>query len=233
MTASEQPSAQTQPRRPAEQVWVLAGSVGSVAAIGRFFRALPPAGQSLAFVVAVRSSVEAARLLVRLLAKTTPFAVHTGGLERTLYPRDLLFVPTDDDTPAAVAPDGSVHHPHGGETLDRVLLTVAERYRGHAGAIVFSGIGLDGADGCRSIIRQGGQVWTQDEESSRYRTLPHYIREVCDVSLSAAPEALAVQLARGEAPRLQPASGPAPGSVAGKAPVSSLSRAPEPSPAPV
>lgn len=210
MILSEVSSAEARPRRPAEQVWVLTGSVGAIAAIGRFFHALSPGGdlpeeitaQSLAFVVAVRSSAEAAGLLARLLAKTTPFAVHATGLERTLYPRDLLFVPVDDPLPAGA--DGHACQPRGSETLDRVLTTVAERYRGRAGAIVFSGIGLAGADGCRTIIRQGGRVWTQDDESSRYRTLPHYIREVCDVSLSAAPEVLAEHLARPQSPSSRP-----------------------------
>ncbi len=197
MTAyEEQPAAAAGARRPAERVWVLAGSVGAVGAIGRFFRALPPAGQTFAFVVAVRSSAEVAGLLVGLLARTTPFAVHMGGLERTLYPRDLLVVPIDDVPADAQESGEDWRHPADSEALDRVLGTVAARYREQAGAIVFSGIGRDGAEGCRAVARLGGKVWTQDTESSEYRTLPYYIREVCDVSLSASPEGLAERLMR-------------------------------------
>ena len=117
-------------------------------------------------------------------------------------PRDLLFVPVDDPLPAGA--DGQICQPRRSETLDRVLATVAERYRGRAGAIVFSGIGLAGADGAgRSFARAVG-CGPRMMKAAATRTLPHYIREVCDVSLSAAPEVLAEHLARPQSPSSRP-----------------------------
>lgn len=201
----DQPSRPEGARHPAEHVWALAGSIGAVTAVTRFFRALSP-DLPVAFVVAVRATAEAAALAAQLLARTTPFVVHSAGLERTLYPRDVLVVPTD----GAPLAERSAARPRSAcslHSLDQVLATVAERYRDKAGAIILSGIGPEGAAGCRAIVRYGGRVWTQDSESSQYSTLPRYIRDVCDVGLSAPPEALAERVAKGLTP--PPPAGPA------------------------
>lgn len=187
-------------RQPAERVWVLAGASGAMGAIDRFFHALSTT-HSLAFVVALYANPKTAVLAARLFAKTTPYAVHASGLERTLYPGDVLVVPLDgtiDHGPpdqGAAGSEARIRMPTCIPSLDQVLLTVAGRYRDQAGVIVFSGIAHQGADGCRAISRLGGKVWTQDNESAQYSALPRHIRDVCDVGLSGPPEVLASRVA--------------------------------------
>lgn len=192
-------------RQPAEQVWVLTGASGAVAAVDRFFQALST-DHSLAFVVALYASPKTAALAARLFARTTPYAVHASGLERTLYPGDVLVVPLDGlADQGASGVESRARTASCVPSLDQVLLTVAGRYRDQAGVIVFSGIARQGADGCRAISRLGGKVWTQDNESAQYSALPRHIRDVCDVGLSGPPELLAARVTGGPAqPRPRP-----------------------------
>jgi chemotaxis response regulator CheB len=201
-------------RQPAGQVWVLAGASGAVGAIDRFFQALS-SEHALAFVVALDTSPKGAALAARLLAKTTPYAVHASGLERTLYPRDVLVVALDGPMDSS-GESGEAREPQESSrlrtttktcmpSLDQVLLTVAGRYRDQAGVIMLSGIARQGADGCRAISRLGGKVWTQDNESAQFSALPRFIRDICDVGLSAPPEALAARVIGGPSqPRPRP-----------------------------
>lgn len=185
-------------RVPAEHVWMLVGALGSVGALLRFLRAVPQ-DRPLAFVVAVRASADGLGLLGDLIARTTPFVTHLAGLERMLYPRDLLLVPLDgveEDDGEHDGERGRVRPLPAPRRLDDVLQTVAGAYRDKAGVIFFSGIGVEGAAGCHAILRHGGRIWTQDSASSEYSALPAFIEGICDVSATGTPEALGQRLAR-------------------------------------
>jgi chemosensory pili system protein ChpB (putative protein-glutamate methylesterase) len=172
--------------RPA--VWVLVGSMGAMAAARRFFDRLPPDHRPLAFVFALRIAPQWAPLVANLLARTTAFDVGVADPRAALHPRELRVVPADGEDAAS---DSGLE----ARSVDDILRDVAERYAGDAGAIVLSGIGAEGARGCRAILRHGGRVWTQDFESCRFSSLPRYIQDNCEVSFSAPPEALAARVA--------------------------------------
>jgi chemotaxis response regulator CheB len=172
-------------RQPAEEAWVLTGGLGAVPAAQRFFRSLAPeVAGSCAFVVAIDAPVEAIGLLARLLARVTPGAVHAAGVERSLYPGDVLVLALDEEA----------------TTRECVLRALISRYGERLGVIALSGIVPDGAEACRAVIRAGGRVWVQDARSARYTALPRSIARACNVTFSAAPEGLAAALAGG-APR--------------------------------
>lgn len=178
MSDSSQPA-----RQPADEAWVLIGGLGAVPAAERFFRALAPeVARSRAYVVAIDAPPSATRLLARLLARVTPGAVHAAGVERSLYPGDVLVLALDDEA----------------MTRECVLQALISRYGERLGVIALSGIvPASGAEGCRAVVRAGGKVWVQDAKSARYTALPRSIARVCDVTFSAAPEALAAAVARG------------------------------------
>lgn len=168
------------PRQPGEQVWVLTGGLGAVPAIERFFRAVSTeAAGACVFVVAIDAPVAAQRLLARLLGRLVSGTVHAAGLERSLYPGDVLVAAIDGDA-----------HP-----LDRVLRILAKRYGERLGVIALSGIApRAGVEGCRTVSRAGGRVWVQDAGSARCTALPGSISRACKVAFSASPEGLAAAL---------------------------------------
>lgn len=175
-------------RRPAEHVWVLTGSIGAMTAATRLMERIQP-DRALAFIVALRIANDSIPLVTRLLARTTPFCVHAAGLERTLYPRDILVLPVD-----GAAPEPGVRGAAPSRSLDEVLGAVAERYRDKAGVIVLSGIGAEGIKGCSMVTRYGGRLWVQDPVSCEHDSLPRAIHDACKVTFVGTPEQLAERL---------------------------------------
>jgi hypothetical protein len=175
-------------RRPADHVWILTGSIGAVGAAMRLLGAVSP-DRSLAFILALRVTNDGLPLISRLLARTTPFLVHVAGLERALYPRDVLVLPVDGVSPEPGSRGGVMSR-----AIDDVLGAIAERYRDKSGVIVLSGIGTEGIKGCGMITRYGGRLWVQDPASCEHGSLPAAIQEACKVTFAASPEQLAGQL---------------------------------------
>lgn len=176
-------------RRPAEHVWVLTGSIGAPTAAARLLGRLSP-GLPVAFIVGLRITSDGAPLLANMLARTTPFRIYAAGIERTLYPSDVLVLPVD----GSALPDPGTRSGIVPRAIDEVLFSVAERYQDKAGAIALSGIGADGIKGFAAVVRHGGQVWTQEPASCQHSSLPQAIREACKVSYCGSPEQLAARL---------------------------------------
>lgn len=179
-------------KRHATHVWVLAGSIGSIVAAGRFFRKLPP-DHPLAFVLAIRGASDWAPLMVNLFTNTTSFRVRVASAPEMLQAGEVVIVPTNNGGYHEFPPLTPARRPS--LSIDDVLMTVAERYERSAGVIFLSGISGNGVLGCRAILRHGGRVWTQDFESCQFSSLPRYVRDHCEVSFAATPEALAARVA--------------------------------------
>lgn len=181
----------------AERVWVLTGSIGALKATRRFLSCIK--GElPVAFVVTIRIPHDGLPLAVNLLARENGYRVYGAEPGRTLCHRDIVVAPADE--PLRLGPDGRFedappgHDGSGASTIDETLCAIASRYRERAGVIIFSGIGMEGVQGCHAIAEHGGQVWVQDPQSCQFNSMPDYIHKVCDVSCCAAPELLAARL---------------------------------------
>ena len=51
-------------------------------------------------------------------------------------------------------------------SVDVLFRSVADTYGAHALAVILTGMGTDGLDGCRHVRAAGGQILVQDEDSS-------------------------------------------------------------------
>lgn len=184
-------------RGPADRVWVLTGSIGALKATRRFLSCIR-GDLPVAFVVTIRIPHDGLPLAVNLLARDNGYRVYGTEPGRTLCHRDVVVVSAEE--PVRLGPDGRFaaapegRDEPGSSTIDETLCTVARHYRERAGVIIFSGIGMEGVQGCHAIAEHGGQVWVQDSESCQFNSMPDYIHNVCDVSCRAAPEQLAAKL---------------------------------------
>lgn len=185
------------PGESAQAVCVLSGSMGSPASLCRFFQSLGDF-RSIAFVITMPISPAALPLLCNFFARNTEMRVLPALSGHLLSHGEIVVVPTDrllmmDDIGQMnlVPPVNLLLNP-----IDMVMQALAHHFRNNCRAIIFSGIGEDGQQGCRTIAEYGGEIWTQSEQSSHFDSMSNYVREVCEVKFSSTPEKLALRLRR-------------------------------------
>jgi len=104
-------------------------------------------------------------------------------------PTDRLLILDEAGKINLVSPVNKLLNP-----VDVTMKALARHFGNNTGAIVFSGIGEDGQQGCRAIVEHGGEVWTQCEQSCHFDSMSRYVRETCKVKYSSTPENLGARL---------------------------------------
>ncbi len=185
------------PTGAAENVWVLGASLGGPQAVRDFLAALD-ADLPVAFVLAQHIGVNHVQLLAEQLNRASAFRVLPAKLGHVLRHGEVILAPADrhlqltEDGYVALSamPANAVYSP----SIDHVMAAVAERYGNRVGAIIFSGMGDDGAAGCLAVARHGGIVWAQDVKSCVISSMPDQARKTHTVTYSASPADIARHL---------------------------------------
>jgi chemosensory pili system protein ChpB (putative protein-glutamate methylesterase) len=169
--------------------------VGGPAGLRRFFQSLHGT-LPVAFVVIMPISPDALPSLCDFVERNTAMRVLpalTGHIlkhgEVMVVPSDRLLMLGESGQVNMVTPVNPLLNP-----VDVTMKALVRHFGKNTGAIVFSGIGDDGQQGCCSIIDSGGEVWTQCEQSCQYGSMSRYVREACAVKYSSTPENLAARL---------------------------------------
>lgn len=79
---------------------------------------------------------------------------------------------------------------------DLTLIDLVASYGSGVLAVVLTGMGDDGLDGCRAVVAAGGQVVAQDGESSAVDGMPRRVREADLATLTGDPDVLGRAVAR-------------------------------------
>ena len=183
---------------PASHMWVLTGSVGAIDAL-RIFLGLLPDTLPVAFVLSLHIADSGMPMLLNVLARSTRMRVSPARSNHIPRNGEILVAPVGHAVSFGpggeleVAPLGPVEEIDA-PAADAIMVAVARRFRACAGAVVFSGIGSDGAEGCREIVQYDGKVWVQDPESAPFSSMPGYIIDSCEVAYCASPEGMARRL---------------------------------------
>jgi chemosensory pili system protein ChpB (putative protein-glutamate methylesterase) len=77
-----------------------------------------------------------------------------------------------------------------------VLLNVADHFGKHCHAIIFSGMGNDGAIAAPMLSAYGSRVWVQESTSCGNSSMPDSVNETGCASFRGTPEQLAAELVR-------------------------------------
>ncbi len=182
----------------AETVWVLGSSLGGPQALKLFLSKLPE-NLPVGFVIAQHIGKPFVPLLAEQLGRITGLRVMPAVAGRNLRAREVILVPID--VRFALTEQGVVElrdEPTRGPykpCIDEVMEEVARCYGVRAGAIVFSGMGEDGALGAVAINAAGGQVWAQDADSCVISSMPDATRRRGVVEFSGTPDELAMRVA--------------------------------------
>lgn len=178
-------------RRPG--LIVVASSTGGPSALGRFlgaFRAPPPAP-----VLAVQHMPAGfTERLARRLDALVPFPVREAVDGDGLIPGTVLVAPGDRHLRLRSGRIAVTDDPPIGRlrpAADVTLGDVAREAGRLALAVVLTGMGRDGLEGCRAVVVAGGQVITESPASAVVDGMPRAVREAGIAGASGAPEQLA------------------------------------------
>lgn len=183
--------------QPADRVWVLGASLGGPKAVSRFLQALP-SELPLAFVYVQHIGARFLPVLIRQMERISPLRVISADSGSVLGLGQMVLVPAGKrfviDKHGVIelqtVSEGADHSP----SIDSAMSEVARHFGSKAGAVVFSGMGDDGAFGASEIALVGGTIWAQDAQSCQISTMPDMVRRKGIVSFSGAPEQLAARL---------------------------------------
>jgi chemosensory pili system protein ChpB (putative protein-glutamate methylesterase) len=189
--------ARPRPAPGASPMCVLGASIGGPEAVKKFLAALP-GDLPMTFLLAQHIGPGFDHRLAAQLDRVTGLQVRMaadGDLPRR---GEVLVVPTGgrmelDETGRVSLTDKPWSGPYN-PTINDVMAAVAKHYGNAAGAILFSGMGNDGAMGSVAIHDAGGYIWAQDEDSCVISSIPDSARRVGVVSFSGTPGELAQRL---------------------------------------
>ena len=115
------------------------------------------------------------------------------GTKRKLEPNLGIILPVERrvhfTTAGYVVELSEPWHPPYAPCIDQVLYEVALAYGHRAGAIIFTGMGEDGAHGAKFLYDKGGLLWSQQPETCACDSMPRSVMQFACVSGS--PEELA------------------------------------------
>jgi chemosensory pili system protein ChpB (putative protein-glutamate methylesterase) len=193
------PTAFQKPEGAAVNFWLLGASLGGPQAVRQFLAAIK-GDLPVAFILAQHIGANHISLLAEQLDRVTPFKVVPGRSGYLLRHHEVVLAPSDktinitEDGYLSLSPppEDSIYSP----SIDNAITTIAKHYGRMAGAIIFSGMGDDGARGCIDMAAHGGVVWAQDVDSCVISSMPDQARKTNTVTYSANPQKLADQLYR-------------------------------------
>lgn len=200
LAAPQQPGPPSQPTPRMPRYWVLGASFGGPEAVKRFLEAFPEPPDA-AFLLAQHIGSGFVDLLAAQLARSTVLEAVTLRSGMRLRPGTVAVMPVDHTLrldargcavlePATSAATGQSYSP----CIDDVITAVSDRFGTAAGAILFSGMGADGAEGARRLVAAGGQCWGQDAASCAISSMPDAAAAAALLNRRGTPEALAQAL---------------------------------------
>lgn len=184
---------------PAREVWILGASLGGPAAVKTFLDSLP-AGLPVGFVYAQHIDASFSDVLGQVLTRHAHYQLTQASDGEPLRCGQVLQAPIDQEL--WLDEDGLVRL--GGEgwsgpyapSIDQVMLNIARYYAGKCHAILFSGMGNDGALAAPALSEQGSQIWIQTPDSCASSAMPESVGATGCSRFQGDPRELATQLLR-------------------------------------
>ena len=182
-------------RHRAKKVWVLGASTGGPEAVTAFLKLMPENLANIALIYVQHLDERMAESLVKIIGRNTCWQVFDCSRPQRLDERSVYVVSPEyqidiDDIGNLVpvkAPWGGPYSP----SVDLILAKVARKFGKDCGAIIFSGMGNDGAGTCKLISLVGGKVWVQAPKSCAVDSMPREAMARDAVSFIGTPEILA------------------------------------------
>lgn len=152
----------------------LGGSAGSLAAIEGFCRNLP-ARPGVALVVVIHLPPDQPSELEAVVASFTTLPVHRAEDGMRVQPDHVYVIPPGAEL--TILHGALLVWPAPTVTarrlpIDVFLQSLAKDARDHAVAVIFSGLGTDGALGVKMVMENFGLVMVQDPDTAEFDSMP-------------------------------------------------------------
>ncbi len=185
------------PREKAKEVWVLAASTGGPEAVGRFLKVLPENISGVAFIYVQHIDTGMDESLYKAVSQNSSWKVCTSDKTRLVKEKTIYIVSPDHqlnfNEVGLMLPVKEAWVGPYCPSIDQVIARVARHFGKNSGAIVFSGMGNDGALSCRFMKNTGGTVWVQTPNTCTVDSMPVSTIETGSVTFNGTPEKLAEQ----------------------------------------
>ncbi|OEY65862.1 chemotaxis protein CheB [Marinobacter sp. X15-166B] len=183
--------------RPAQQIWVLGASLGGPAAIKEFLDSLPP-GLPVGFVYAQHIDGNFTEVLTRVLGRHAHYQFKRPVSGQKIHNGEAILLPVEHEWTLSrngtlIEKDTPWPGPYS-PSIDQVLLNVGDHYGPHCHAILFSGMGDDGARAAPFLRAHGSKIWVQDSASCGSSSMPDSVAATGCASFTGTPVQLAQQL---------------------------------------
>ena len=183
--------------QPAQEVWLLAASLGGPAAVKAFLDALPGA-LPIGFIYAQHIDAHFEQALPKAVGRHSQWPINPARNGQAVRCGEVVIVPVAQEM--RFGSDGCIQlidrpwpEPYS-PSVDQMMINLAECFAERCGVIVFSGMGCDGTASAAYVRRQGGQIWTQNAESCACASMPQSLRDSGFAQHSGDPQALALRV---------------------------------------
>jgi len=180
----------------AEEIWVLAASLGGPAAVKAFLDELP-ASIKAGFLYAQHVDAHFSTVLTNVLGRHSKLELKAMVQGSVINEGEVLVVPVDNEIEfSSFGVNIKANQWDGpyGPSIDHLLKNVFQKYGVHCHLIDFSGMGNDGALLAPTLKRHGCSIWTQKPETCANGSMPQSIIDIECSEFSESPQALAKAL---------------------------------------
>lgn len=182
---------------PASNVWVLGASLGGPAAVKEFLDALP-ADLPMAFVIAQHIDPGFQDTLSKVWGRNSHFRFRPPTAGRCLCHGEAMIAPIEQVMSVNQFARVELYEeqwdgPYS-PSIDQVMSLMADHFGVQTGAILFSGMGNDGAISAAKMRQMGIEVWAQTAETCANSSQPDSARATGCVTYSGSPKELAQKL---------------------------------------
>lgn len=182
---------------PAEYIWVIGASLGGPAAVKEFVDALPE-GLPIAFVIAQHIDVGFQQVLAQVWGRHSHFSFVDPVHGQVISHGQIVIAPVEQVMTISRNSEILLHGtdwdgPYS-PSIDQVMNSTVDNLGTRTGAILFSGMGNDGAIAGPKMHELGVEVWAQTADTCANSSMPDSARATGCVSFSGSPRGLAEYL---------------------------------------
>lgn len=198
-TRSKLPQAVAKSATPSDLAFpivAVGASAGGLEAISELLQNIP-AKTGLAFLIVQHLDPTHPSSLTEILARKTQLPVQEVNDEPAVQPDHVYVIPPNQEMTFA---RGALHltprQPRGMPSMpvDRLFSSLAGDRKDRSIAVILSGTGSDGIEGCKMIKEAGGITFAQSESSAKYSGMPKGAIDAGCVDFALSPSEIAARL---------------------------------------